>query len=123
MLRVTIVVCGILMGSLLGTICMASGHSSMLDGFERLLAEPWGIVRLMDLGIGLLFIAAWMAVMESRPLHAAGWIVALFLLGNLVTLAFLLCRTRNARTFSDLFVPSGRAERTALSGAAWRGSR
>ena len=113
MLRVTIIVCGILLGFLLAAICMAMDHGSVMQGLERLLADPWGLVTLLDLMIGLVVIAAWMAVMEPRPLLAALWIVALFLLGNAVTLAFLLCRTRKAEHFSDLFLPSRRGGRPA----------
>lgn len=114
MLRITIVVCGLLLGILLAAILVASGYSDVLTGLENLLADPWGIVTLIDLGIGLLFVAAWMAVVEPRSLHAAVWIVALFLLGNVVTLVFLLCRTRSAKRFSDLFLPSHRSGGTAL---------
>lgn len=105
MLRVTVIVCGVLLGLLLAAIGMAMGQESVLTGLRHLLDEPWGIVTLLDLGIGLLFIAAWMGVMEPRPGCAVIWIVALFLLGNVVTMVFLLWRTRYANHFSDLFLP------------------
>ena len=108
MLRVTIVICGILLGLLLAAIIVASGQANVLEGLKGLLAEPWGMVTLLDLSIGLLFIAAWITVMEPRPLYAAVWILALLILGNVVTLVFLLWRTRNAKSFSDLFLPSRR---------------
>lgn len=105
MLRVTVIVCGVLLGLLLGGIGIASQHN-LFDSLWRLLADPWGLVTLLDLGIGLLFVAAWISVVETRPWHATAWIIALFMLGNVITLAFLLWRTRRATRFSDLFLPN-----------------
>lgn len=112
MLRVTVIICGILLGLLLAAIGAALSHSNPLEGLNRLLANPWGLVTLVDLSISLLFIATWLAVMEPRPLSALAWIIALFLLGNVVTLVYLLCRTRYTRHFADLFLPSHQRDRT-----------
>ncbi|NJN47513.1 MAG: hypothetical protein HC808_14715 [Candidatus Competibacteraceae bacterium] len=48
--------------------------------------------------------------MEPRPLRAAMWIIALFVLGNVTTLIYLLCRTRQVQHFPELFLPSRRSE-------------
>lgn len=108
MLRATVVICGILLGLLLATIIVAGSQDSVLAGLRRLLADPWGLVTLLDLSVGLLFVAAWIGVIEPRPPWAAAWIVSLFVLGNVVTLVFLLCRTRDAQCFADLFLPRQR---------------
>ncbi len=105
-MRIPIVICGTLLGLLLAAIVAASLHSSVIEGLLRIVADPWGLVTLLDLGIGLLFIAVWLTLMEPRPRYAALWIIALFLLGNVVTLGFLLCRTRHAKTLRDLFLPT-----------------
>lgn len=105
MLRATVVICGVLLGVLLAAAVVASGHEPVLTGLGQLLTMPWGVVTLLDLSIGLLFVAAWITVVEPRPLYAAGWIIALFLLGNMVTLIFLLWRTRRATHFAELFLP------------------
>lgn len=110
MLRATVVICGVLLGLLLAGIIVAADQSSVLTGLRRLLAEPWGVVTLLDLSVGLLFVAVWIAVIEPRPLYAALWIIGLALLGNVVTLVFLLWRTRYAHRFADLFLPSHRSE-------------
>ena len=104
MLRASIIVCGLLLGILLASIGLASDHN-LWAGFAHLWADPWGRVTLIDLGVGLIFVAAWIAVVEPRPWCAAAWIVALFLLGNVITLIFLLWRTRRANRFADLFLP------------------
>ncbi|NJN47032.1 MAG: hypothetical protein HC808_11735, partial [Candidatus Competibacteraceae bacterium] len=50
MLRVTIVVCGVLLGVLIAAILAASGHSHVLSGLHYVLADPWGAVTLLDSG-------------------------------------------------------------------------
>ncbi len=114
MLRATIVICGCLLGILFAAIVVATDHGSVLNGLRRLLNDPWGVVTLLDLGVGLLFVAAWMAVMEPRPWCAALWIAALFVLGNVITLVFLLWRTRYVTRFSELFIPFRRGERMGV---------
>jgi len=110
MLRATVIICGVLLGLLLAAIVVASHHGSVLAGLQRLLADPWGLVTLLDLSVGLLVIAAWIAVLEPRGAYAAAWIIGLLLLGNVITLVFLLWRTRHARHFADLFLPSRHRE-------------
>ncbi|MDX1605447.1 MAG: DUF1475 family protein [Candidatus Competibacterales bacterium] len=107
MLRATVVVCGVLLGILLAGIAIAS-HHDILASLHRMVLDPWALVTLLDLGAGLLFVAAWIAVVEPRPWCAAGWIAALAVLGNVATLAYLLWRSRDAQRFSDLFLPPSR---------------
>ena len=78
---------------------------------RQVIANPWGIVTLLDLSVGLLFIAVWLALVEPNRWRAAAWIAALFILGNVVTLAYLLSRTCQAQRLSDLFLPSRPSER------------
>ena len=113
MLRATVIVCGILLGLLVAAIGTASTHGHVIDGLRRLIADPWGIVTLLDLGVGLIFVAAWITIMEPRPLHAAVWVTALFLLGNVVTLVFLIWRTRYVTHFAQLFSPLRRGDRAS----------
>lgn len=106
MLRIVVVICGILLGLLAAAILIASGHSNVLVGLRYVIADPWGVTTLLDLGVGLLFVAVWLAVVEPKPWRAAAWIAALLILGNMVTLAYLLSRTCQARQLRDLFLPS-----------------
>ena len=105
MLRIAIIVCGILLGLLVAAILIASDHGNVLMGLRHVIADPWGVVTLLDLGIGLLFVAVWLALVEPSPQRAVAWIVALLLLGNVVTLVYLLSRTCRARQLRDLFLP------------------
>ena len=105
MLRTTVIVCGILLGLLVAAILIASSHGNILAGLRHVIADPWGVVTLLDLGVGLLFVTVWLALVEPSPRRAAAWIVALLLLGNVVTLVYLLSRTCRARQLRDLFLP------------------
>jgi len=105
MLRTTVIVCGILLGLLVAAILIASSHGNILASLRHLIADPWGVVTLLDLGVGLLFVAVWLALVEPNPRRAVAWIVALLLLGNVVTLVYLLSRTCRARQLRDLFLP------------------
>ena len=106
MLRTTVIVCGILLGLLVAAILIASSHGNVLAGLRHVIADPWGVVTLLDLGVGLLFVAVWLALVEPNPWRAAAWIIALLLLGNVITLVYLLSRTCQARQLRDLFLPS-----------------
>jgi len=102
-LRIVVLVCGVLLGLLMASIGVASKHN-LLASLHAILSDPWGLVTLLDLGVGLLFVATWIALVEPRPICASLWIAALFVLGNVVTLTYLLWRTRNATQLQDLFL-------------------
>jgi hypothetical protein len=104
-LRIAVLICGVLLGLLVAGIGFASQHN-LLSSLNMILADPWGAVTLLDLGIGLLFVAVWIALLETKPLWALVWIIALCLLGNVITLVYLLWRSRNASRLQDLFFPS-----------------
>ncbi len=111
MLRIPVIICGILLGLLVATILIASQHSHVLAGLRYIINDPWGVATLIDLGIGLLFIAVWLWLVEPVRWRAIAWIIALFVLGNVVTLAYLLCRTCQVRHWSELFLPSHPSDR------------
>ncbi len=105
-----VIVCGLLLGIFIGAVGLAAAAQPLGEGWQAIIASPWSVVTLMDLSLGLLFVACWIAVVESRRSHAIGWIAALVLLGNAATLAYLLFRSCRARTFRDLFLPMDKAE-------------
>lgn len=111
MLRTTIIICGILLGLLAAAVLIAGHYGDLPAGLRHIVANPWGVVTLLDRGVGLLFVAVWLALMESSPWRAALWIAALFVLGNVVTLAYLLSRTCRAQRLRDLLLPFRSSER------------
>lgn len=104
-MRLMVVICGLLLGFFLAAVAQAAASQSLVAGWQAIVSNPWNLVTFIDLSIGLLFVAAWMVMMEPRRWFAAAWLIALLLLGNGATLAFLLCRSRNVDTFRELFLP------------------
>lgn len=50
------------------------------DG-AKILANPWGIVSLVDLYVGFILFSAWIIYREKSPLAAAVWVVLMMVLG------------------------------------------
>jgi hypothetical protein len=99
-------VCGVLLAGFLVLIGWAWIEKGVFDGFKNVMVERWGWVAMADLVLGFLFVAAWMCVVEPNRRALPVWILALFLLGNMVTLVYVLRRARSARTVRDIFLPA-----------------
>lgn len=75
--------------ALLGTIAMvvAIGYGFMIGDFARdgaeLLANPWGVVSLVDLYVGFILFSFWIAFREGSVLAATLWIIAMMIFGFL----------------------------------------
>lgn len=57
---------------------------------RELTAYPWFNVSLVDVYVGFALVSGWIVHRERRPLVAAAWIVAICLLGNLITCLYVL---------------------------------
>lgn len=53
-------------------------------------ALPWGRVTLIDLFAGFVVVGAIIVVRERQPVRWIPWLLALLVLGNLVTAAYVL---------------------------------
>lgn len=73
-------------------IVWAAAEKGLMQGFGVVLAERWGVVALADLYLGFIFVAAWIFAVEQRRRTALAWTVALFFLGNLATILYLMVR-------------------------------
>lgn len=62
------------------------------SGFDTVLAEPWGLVTLMDVMLGGVCMGAVIFAQESDKRIAAAWTLPIFLLGHVVSVAWLLVR-------------------------------
>ncbi len=71
--------------SLGATIVLAvlSG-SGLWNELATIFSLPWGRATVVDLYFGFALFSGWIHYRESSLWHAAPWIVATFLLGNLV---------------------------------------
>lgn len=98
------VLAGLIVLALLGFVTsfvVATREMSLFDGLRDVAGSWWGIVTLADLGAGLLFVALWISLLERRVWPAVGWIVALGMLGNVTTLAYLLVRCVRTRSIRE----------------------
>jgi hypothetical protein len=76
---------------LAGAIVWASLNASLGASVARTLADPWGVVMLIDLYAGFVVAIALYALFERRSIVVL-LAAATFVLGNVVTLGWLLWR-------------------------------
>jgi hypothetical protein len=91
--RLAVVFTGLLGLVLLASILWAMAVSNFGAAFGMIIAEPWGVVTLIDLYTGFVFAAVVIGFFE-RSRAAIFWIVPIFFLGNLVTALWLALRWR-----------------------------
>jgi len=77
--------------ALFASIIYASVSADFFASFAQIGAMPWGLVSLIDLYLGFAVLAVLIALVEL-PTRAAGWIIALFILGNVVGAAWFAWR-------------------------------
>lgn len=63
------------------------------SGFDKVLAEPWGLVTILDLVLGIVCMTAVIFTVESDWKKAAMWSVPIYFLGNIVTAVWILTRS------------------------------
>ena len=97
----------LLLLGLVGCIIWASMSGSVLVALRDMLATPWGATTLLDVYIGLGFVAVWIALLETNWRRSLPWIVVLPLLGNVVTLIYLLVRIIKYRTVREAILGHG----------------
>jgi Protein of unknown function (DUF1475) len=77
---------------LTAAIIWALGRASLFDSFGKIIADPWGIVTLIDLYSGFLAISVVIAIAEPRRAVTASVIMLTPFLGSVVPLAWLIIR-------------------------------
>jgi hypothetical protein len=68
----------------------ASLDANVLVGFQRLLADRWGVATLFDAYFGFLWLWLWITYKEGSPWRSLLWLLLLFALGNLAMAAYVL---------------------------------
>ena len=72
-----------------GIIIWANSKSNFLANAGKVAETEWGIVTLVDLYIGFLFIAIWICFRE-KGFQRVAWLIGLFFLGNLTTAVYII---------------------------------
>lgn len=71
-------------------LCLAAMSAVLIYGFsagnfiqdgKELLANPWGIVSLVDLYAGFVLFSIWIVYREKSPWRSAIWVVFMMVLG------------------------------------------
>ncbi|MEM6665888.1 MAG: hypothetical protein AAF638_05740 [Pseudomonadota bacterium] len=79
-------------------IIWAMGQAPLMESFSKVIADPWGLVAIVDLYLGflLILIVVWFAE-PSKPV-AAAVIVATPFLGNVIPAVWLAYRLTHIAT-------------------------
>ena len=96
------IACAVILAAMIAFFVWCGMQSNFLDALGRIWAEPWGKGTLLDLYVGFVIVAGWIAWREQSIPRAACWFVLLCGLGNLATLAYLLLASRGARSVEDI---------------------
>ena len=84
----------------LGTLAMvvAIGYGFLAGDFTtdgaELLANPWGVVSLVDLYVGFILLSLWIAFREGSAPVATLWIIAMMIFGFLTGAFYVLLALR-----------------------------
>ena len=87
----------------LATIVMAAalawgilnGNLSAEGG--ALLRMPWGVVSLVEIYVGMALFGCWVFWREASPLRSGVWMLAVALIGNIVSCVYVLLALRSAQ--------------------------
>ncbi len=88
---------------LLALIGLSSLEMSLWQGLKASVDTRWGITTMVDLYLGLMIIAGWIAYRERSIPRTLAWCVGLCLLGNLIALVYLFIAALRGRSVDDLF--------------------
>lgn len=73
-------------------LCINAYRAVGGSGFDNVLAEPWGLVTLADVMLGGICMGAVIISQEKRLAVALAWTLPIFLLGHVVSVAWVLLR-------------------------------
>lgn len=100
--RIVAAVCVLLLLAMVAIFVVSAREMGLIAGLRSVAGTWWGVTTLVDLGVGLAFVAGWMWMLERRSWARPLWVIAVFLLGNFTTLVFLLLRCRRARSVREI---------------------
>lgn len=92
---------------------VAGQDRGITEAVPQLVKDPWVVATLIDLGFSLLLFYCWVWWRESRTAVRLVWGIALLLLGNIATAAYmlrLLFRLKDDATLADIFLSRPEAE-------------
>ncbi len=79
-------------------MCAYAYQQVGLTGFDNVLAEPWGLVTLLDVSLGAVCMSAVIFHYEEKWPVAALWAVLIFPLGHIVSATWIVWRFARVKT-------------------------
>lgn len=76
-----------------------------------ILANPWGVVSLVDLYVGFILFSMWIAFREKSPPVAAVWIIAMMILGFFTGALYVLLALYQSQGDWPLFFMGARRDK------------
>ena len=73
--------------AMISVILWAQSEVSLFD--STIPSLPWGVVSLVDLYSGFIFVAIWI-IYRERNITALFWVIFVMLLGNLTTAIYII---------------------------------
>lgn len=71
-------------------IGVAIRAESLFVAGPRLAADPWGWVTIVDVYLGFVVFGGYLCLREGRAVRAVPWLLAIAVLGNVATAAYVL---------------------------------
>ena len=85
-----------------GIIVWANLQSNFFENASEVAGTPWGIVTLVDLYLGFVFIALWI-IFREKGFPRVIWLLGLFFLGNLTTALYIIYCIKEANGNLEVF--------------------
>ncbi len=81
-----------ILGVLAMTIALASGfiNGDFFEDGAKIIANPWGIVSLVDLYVGFVLFSVWIVIRESNALAILVWVILMMILGFFTGAIYML---------------------------------
>ena len=86
--------------AMISVILWAQSEVSLFD--STIPSLPWGVVSLVDLYSGFIFVAIWM-IYRERNITALFWVIFVMLLGNLTTAIYIIYCINDANKYIKKF--------------------
>ena len=98
---------GLLIGGCLVTMTAAMTYGRVAGDYcgvgRVIMRMPWGVISVIDVYAGGALFAGWIAARERSALRTTGWVVAIFVLGNVATSLYALIALRTSGGDATLF--------------------
>ena len=96
MTQIARLIVGLVALGFVGLCALAYSHIGW-QGFDRVLAEPWGLVTLADVMVGAVCMSVVIFFSEDDWRVALAWSAPIFILGHVVSCAWVVSRFLRAK--------------------------